>query len=519
MHTQPYVIELLEDVVISRRAATQGGHESLDYVPGQTLLGACAARLYKALGDRAYAVFHSGVVRFGNATCLEGSLNGGGVPTWPMPLCWHQKKAESAAVQSRLDDDSIYNFQHCEDPRSLLGGAQPKQLRDGYVSGDGRLHMPARVMRMKTAIEPGTGRAAQAQFFGYQALTRGTRLGGWIEADADIERGLLDQVIEALTGTLLLGRSRSAEYGQAAFTPADPGFAPPPAGTGPAANPGRFLTLWLLSDLALMDDNGAPTLEPSPGHLGLGAGEVDWSGTFIRIRRYAPWNGKRGAPDMERWVIQQGSVIRLRLDSAPDRTALLNQCAGGLGLHRECGLGRVWVDPPLLDDIHPQFEPAAPEDGPGDARETLGASSDPLIHWLRSQVEGEGSRERIERAARSLASTFGEKVQQARREKGIDKSEVFGPSRSQWGRVLETARSPKLRTGPDLLNALFTGEEAVIKAKAEGWQETFFNRSAPVTLAAWLKQQLEGVGEPHDLPRLVQRLAHHCRTDLERRAQ
>lgn len=506
MHTQPFVIDLLEDLVISRRAATLGGHESLDYVPGQTLLGACAARLYQALGADAYAVFHSGQVRFGNGYCLDA----GGLPTWPLPLCWHQSKVVAAASQYRLEDDNVFNFQH-GNSRDLLGGAQPQQLRNGFVSRDGTLYTPGRVMRMKTAIEPGTGRAAQAQFFGYQALTRGTRLGGWVEADADVDGALFDRVVAALTGTLLLGRSRSAEYGRARFTPAAPGFAAP----RPGANQGHSLTLWLMSDLALMDPHGQPSLEPSPPNLGFGPGEVDWDRTFIRTRRYAPWNGKRGSPDLERWVIQQGSVIRLNLRAPLDRTGLLNLCADGLGLHRECGLGRVWVDPPLLETVQPRFERIDSASPRQDLSDASPAPADPLIVWLRAQVQGEDSRERIERTARDLAYAFAAKVQQARREQGIDETAAFGPSRSQWGRVLETARSTP---GATLLDTLFAGDEATIKTKAEGWRETFFDRSRSITLAAWIEERLVAI-DPKDLPRLIQRLAHHCRTDMEQRAQ
>jgi CRISPR-associated protein Csx10 len=533
MHRQPFVIELMEDVVISQRAATLGGHGSLDYLPGQALLGACAARLYRTLGQHAYAVFHSGMVRFGNAYCLGAD----DAPAWPVPLCWHQAKTEAAADRSRLDDGSVYNFQH-GNPRDLLGGAQPKQLRDGYVSDDGALHKPRRVMRMKTAIEPGTGRAGHAQLFGYQALIRGTRLGGWIEADAALEEGLFQQIVAALTGPLLLGRSRSAEYGQARFAPAAPDFEPPEPGAGSGTDLCQSLTLWLLSDLALMDDQGQPTLEPAPEHVGLVAGDVDWSRTFLRTRRYAPWNGKRGAPDLERWVIQQGSVVRLNLAAPLDRIDLLALCSSGLGLYRECGLGRVWVDPPLLETVQPEFAPAEQRRDDG-ADGVPDQSKDPLILWLKEQVGGGTDRERVERLARDLATAFAAKVSSARRERGISDKEVFGPSRSQWGRVLETAR---VKPASELLAALFVGDDAVIKPTAEGWREVFFGQSRSLSLAAWIESrlrvletdrardqarpdsadaidaQLKSVELKH-LPRLVQRLAHHCRNDMEQRAQ
>ena len=43
MNQFAFEIELLDDLVISARSATTGGHQTLDYIPGQTLLGACAA--------------------------------------------------------------------------------------------------------------------------------------------------------------------------------------------------------------------------------------------------------------------------------------------------------------------------------------------------------------------------------------------------------------------------------------------------------------------------------------------
>ena len=530
MPTQAFVIETLEDLVISQRSATLGGHRGLDYIPGQTLLGACAARLYQALGTASYAVFHSGAVRFGNAYCLDP----GGQPAWPMPLCWHQAKGGRVArptadpVRSALVSQQIYNMQWRTE---LPDRAQPKQLREGYVSAQGAWLKPKLSMRMKTAIEPGTGRAAEAQFFGYDALHRGTRLGGWIDADDGIDAALFERIILALTGPVLLGRSRSAEYGRARFEPVEsPAGSPTP---GPAR--GTSATLWLLSDLALQDEHGQPSLEPSPMHLlGLAGGRVDWDKTFIRTRRYAPWNGKRGTPDLERWVIQQGSVIRLDLDQAADHDRLRAHCQAGLGLYRECGLGRVWVDPWLLEPEQPTFAPAdaaRPEDAviATAAPAVDPRAQDPLILWLRSQVDGEGSRERIEREARRLASAFQERLIQARRELGVANDALFGPSRSQWGRVLETARS---EPGARLLTALFEGiggREAVIKETATGWQELFFDRhrSRRTSLASWLRSALDRwiaedarpSGSTRDLPRLVQRLAHCCRTDTETRPQ
>src|SRR5579885_854668 len=59
-------LTLLDDVALSERAASAGPHLGLDYIPGATLLGAAARRLYDSLSrDDAFLAFHSGKVRFG----------------------------------------------------------------------------------------------------------------------------------------------------------------------------------------------------------------------------------------------------------------------------------------------------------------------------------------------------------------------------------------------------------------------------------------------------------------------
>lgn len=532
MQRFPFQIELLEETVISSRAATVGGHESLDYIPGQTLLGACAAQLYRSLGAKRFAVFHAGRVRFGNALPYCGE------PLFPMPLSWHQDKLAPASSAGHLDPECVFNFQHLEPDgwRRLKEGAQAQQIRSGYVGLTGRLFSPARALRMKTAIDTESKRAAEGQLFGYQSIPRGSRFYGAVEFDPSIDKETRREITSALQGEILLGRSRSAEYGRARLSSMemeDP--------VQQRAAPGDRLTLWLLSDLALCDPLGQPTLEPTLSNLGVESDRddpaelIDWGGSYIRSRRYSPWNGYRRAPDLERWVIQQGSVITLRLPPGPTREALLAQCVDGLGLHREAGLGRVWVDPPLLapgDGEHPyrpRFDAppdARPEDAdpvhdettaPADRDAALAqaAAESPLIAWLAARQEGASRGGRAEERARRLAATFETKRQAAARFKGLPADADFGPSKSQWGRVLEAARIGR----PDeLLELLFEGDDAIVKESAEGWLERYFEGNQAHTLAYWLKGVLAPLPSK-ELPRILQRLAHRCRASLNDPAQ
>ncbi len=480
MKRQALAIDLLEDCVFSASAATEGGHESLDRIPGAALLGAAASRRYDALDRRdAYTLFHSGKLRFSDATPWDDHAIG-----WPTPLCWHYEKLATYKKEdqgaTRLIANRILNclaidcFRNDSDANRQL-----KQLRGGYIHTDGHYAAPARELRLKTAIAPETGRAEEAQLFGYDALLRGQRFVAFVEADDDIDQARFDEIIDALTGEQLLGRSRSAEYGRCRVTPID--HAPP--------KPGKHngdITLWLLSDLALADAFGYPKTEPAPEDFGLEGCEIDWSRTFLRTRRYSPWNAARQGYDSERLVAQAGSVITL--GGQPDDPGALQRLhENGAGLHREAGLGRVWVNPPLLATARPQFDEPAPPSRADDEVEK--PTNDPLIQWLERRADVDW-REIVETLVRQHLALYNNAIDAARRFNGITGDVDYGPSRSQWAEVGNVARN---QTGRKIFEDLFQGDKARIKPKGEGWNIEIPAKKAdqpPQKLADWLKAKL-----------------------------
>src|SRR5690606_12623829 len=73
--------------------------------------------------------------------------------------------------------------------------------------------------------------------------------------------------------------------------------------------------------------------------------------TFARFRSYAPWNAYRGFPDPERQVVTRGSVLTFTFHGhEPDKTLkqLRELISDGVGNGRAEGLGKVWVNPPVL---------------------------------------------------------------------------------------------------------------------------------------------------------------------------
>ena len=504
MMRKTLMIELLEDCVFSARSATEGGHESLDRVPGAALLGAVAGRLYRRLTPSdAFTAFHSGRLRYGDGLPFVG-----GAVAFPMPFSWHHAKEESPRDADndgqRLDSGRVYDLLWAPD----IGGRQPKQLRHGYVSSQGHWVRPTRSLRLKTAIDPKTGRAAESQLFGYDALAKGQRFLARIEADADVDVGLFEEVTRALLDDgMCLGRSRSAEYGRVRIAPMD---LPSPA---PGSIEGNRVTLWLLSDLALVGAGGQPTLTPDAVSLGLPVAQVVWEKTFLRARRYSPWNAARAGYGRERVVLAAGGVITLELETPLD-TVQLEQLHSGIGLYREAGLGRIWVNPPMLADVHPRFEDKGHMPDPTEpSRPDHG-----LIRWLEAQSDT-GWRAEEEGRAHALASEYRAAVQRARRALGVSEDQGFGPSRAQWGRVLEAARQVG---GRSLYQRLFEGDAAIVKPSGSGWNvETPMSEGRWLKLAEWLKEKLDypdGAGnKAQAYAHRVRELAHRVRTDIERR--
>lgn len=492
------VITLLDDCVFSARTATVGSHESLDRIPGQALLGAVAARLYHRLDRRqAFEIFHSGRLRFGDGLPFDGSAQG-----IPVPLAWHHPKTARVETDGRLDGSQIHNFLHGSEIRAGQRVEQPKQLRRGYVFPDGRIVRPATDLRLKTAIDPGTGRAAEGQLFGYESLIAGQRFAALIEADDDLDDRLFREVADALHGEVLLGRSRSAEYGRARIE--NSSIQPPTTGS----LDGNRVTLWLVSDLALVDEQGQPTIEPRPEYFGLGGGCIVWEKTFLRSRRYSPWNAARAGYDRERLVLNAGGVISFEVDRPP-ATDDLGRLAAGVGLYREAGLGRVWVNPPLLTSKHPLFDPV--RTGGVEGNRPL-RPDHPLIGWLDGQVEQDWKPQANMKAA-ELARGYDTQIGQARRMAGIAGDVQFGPSRSQWGRILEAARSS---SGQALYKVLFTGDSAIVKRNGEGWNIELPGK--PGSLAEWLKENLFVDGAEREYAYMVRQLAHRVRSQTGKKA-
>ncbi len=435
MRTQWLKIELQSELVLTRNAVTEGGHETLDYIPGSALLGA-VSRHYAALG---HEVFWSGKVRFGNGYLLGPGA--GEELLWPAPLTYMRAKAGDSTLHNGL----------LQDPGQA--GLPLRQVRQGYVrpqaSGACFIGHPATRFRMKTAVDRQRfGAAREEQLFGYQSLAAGQCFAARLEADDDFSADKFQQISGCLQEPgIRLGRSRSAEYGLVSIVKMD--CPPLPAPMADA----RLLVFYLASDYA---PSGHPF--PAPGHsapargslaeaflaeaagLGLPGLQFDCARSQVRSRTCWPWNRYHDSPGMERHVLCAGSVIVAAAPTPPPSQEILCQWQtaldSGIGLWRQEGLGRVLVNPSLVLD--PPRSWASPAPGQGPPSEAVEADPatlcSPLLQLVeRRFLEAEG--EILARAeARRLAGQW-----MAHTNRLSDMEEPF-PGRSQWSALRQLAR-------------------------------------------------------------------------------
>lgn len=508
MHELVLDLELLDEIVVSRASATAGQHRCLPFIPGATLLGALASRLYDAGDPRMYDLFHSGRVRFGDARPLAAGRHA----TWPVPLAWHSDKGGDAPHTSDRWRPHAITSLVAVDLRDS-GFRQAQQIRDGFVGETDEHVRPLTRYRMKTAIAADTGSAAESQLFGYEALARGQCFRARIAAD---DAGLLELLRVQPGSVLHLGRSRFAQYGRVRVH-----AAAPPAPAAPPHLPlleldgAWHLVLWLASDLAVRNfTTGMPSFTPTLADLGLDdllAGAPAADKTFVRTRRYRPYNATRGGHDLERQVISAGSVLGYRLDRRPDPAAddrLAARLGAGLGEHREAGLGEIMLDPALarlLLQRTPELSaaaattPAAPPTRP----------EHPLVAWLTAGEARDTAESKANAWAEEKLAALRGVYASARRYNGVAPDLPCGPGASQWGRVQETTVAKPEREA--LLAALFAGDSAVCKPHDEDWGTA--SGKPQETFRSWLNAAVENAFEGGPGARGVIRLTALARAD------
>lgn len=345
MKVLKFKCELLSDVILNQKFATEGPNQTLDFIPGNNFLGIVAGALY-GKKDTTWTIFHSGKVRFGDAHPANGDNR-----TLRVPASFYIPK-----LQQKLNDEEKEYYIHHLIPElqsDELLKKQLKQCRTGFYDFMQEKAVQVKVntdFSIKSAYDKEKRRSADEKMFGYQCISKGLTYYFSIEIEDD---ALETEIVDALCGMKRIGRSRSAQYGLVEIRQKD--FNEPVS----IKKKNDELIIYADGRLIFLDEYGMPTCQPTINQL-LGKdveGTILWEKSQIRTFRYSPYNYKRKCFDTDRFGMEKGSVIVVSLkecDSLPNY----------IGAYRNEGFGKVIYNPSFLfgEEIGmAKYKPCSPQ--------------------------------------------------------------------------------------------------------------------------------------------------------------
>lgn len=339
-----YQVEFLSDIVLPATSNTEGNIERLDFIPGSNFLG-IVAQYYEKF-ENSFDIFHSGKVKFGDATLLKD-----GKPTYKMPLSYFHKK---------LDGTTLYNH-HLLNTEEFQSLGQLKQKRSGYITSNNEWVEIEYSYSQKSAYDTSKRRSKEGAMFGYSAIKRGTRWQFVIRYDDTISQQDEDTLKESIVGTKGLGKSKSAQYGLVKISL---------EGEEESIEDiqANRLILYAKSRIALVDKEGNPTLDLKYLFDGLETKNIDYSKCQLKTSTFTPYNRARETKDYERVCINKGSVIVLQ-DIDKDKIPHY------VGAYQSEGFGELLVNPKFLLENRFSLKEDTQKSDPKDYGETIQTQS------------------------------------------------------------------------------------------------------------------------------------------------
>lgn len=438
MKVLKYKVELLTDIILNQKAATEGANTTLDFIPGGCFLGIVARKIYeKNSEEQNLTIFHSGKVRFGDAHPAYGKVRTLRVPAMMM----HPKlNKEEYYISAALPED--------EKAKEELRKLQLKQCRTGFYDFSQNPALEIKTdtsFAIKSAYDKKNRTSLKNAMYGYEALRKGLTL--YFEVEVDDE-ALAETIGKALVGKKHIGRSRSAQYGLVEIQHDDFEFINK---TMPTTDD----TLYVYADgrLIFLDANGLPTFRPTPADLGIENGEIDWKKSQVRTFQYAPWNAKRQCFDTDRCGIEKGSVFVVKCTG--DTPTLSPRYVGS---YQNEGFGKVLYNPTFLEaEANDQYgkavyqlKKAEKEKGQETNTATTATKSEEttLLNYLR-----------LEKKETDITSNIYDEVKKwVAENSGLFTSKEFA---SQWGTIRALASIRK--AGKTVWNMLFEKEEGYLE--------------------------------------------------------
>lgn len=312
-----------------------------DFIPGTMLLPLVRTALTASgpghnLGD----LVGAGAIRVTDATLEIAGQRG-----LPAPRALQQERG--ALLGSDLTVITDVRATQLRRPAAVAG-----YLAEG--AGGVRVGAPTRINHVHGTIDDLAQRPLDDGVFVYQGISAGTVLRAELHLAADVTVNW-----DAILGEQLIGRSKKDDYGDVIVEVLEVEERSPEDGN-PRAGPAEELTVWLTSDLVLLDEHGRAdaTVAGLAAALSLElrvdlepyAIDVDARPReLVTVRRRESWQSGWGLPRPSIVALAAGSVLKLRLPGqAPAIEVLERVERNGLGHRRAEGFGCVRFNPPLL---------------------------------------------------------------------------------------------------------------------------------------------------------------------------
>ena len=401
MRQRDFKVTFLSDIVLHGSSNSEGNIETLDFITGSSFLG-MVAKNYDEFAKTfdTFDIFHSGKVRFGEATPYFENKT-----TYKVPFCFFAPKLDSDKKEVKNN-----HFIKYEDETEL--DKQYKQVRNGYITSTlDYLHLEYNYSQ-KAAYDKENRKSKDSSMFGYKAIKKGATWKFTIKFDKDLDEKIEKQVVENILGEKYLGKSKTAQYGKILIEELKD-FKEENLEN---LNPKEITYVYINSSLALFNANGMPTFEPTIENLGLTNASINWEKTQIRTKKYTSYNFKRQTNDYTRLVIEKGSVIALKNVSNEDINILKN----GIGGYLNEGYGEVLINPSfLLKEGSFSLNKTEKKEVKLDIQKEK--VDDVLISFLGNKKE-----------SKNKTYTLGEEVQEFIED---NKTKFEMVSKSQWGQI------------------------------------------------------------------------------------
>ena len=440
MRQRDFKVTFLSDIVLHGSSNSEGNIETLDYITGSSFLG-MVAKNYDEFAKTfdTFDIFHSGKVRFGEATPYFENKT-----TYKVPFCFFSPKLDS-------DKKEVKNNHFIDYDNQTELDKQYKQIRSGYITSNFDYINLDHTYSQKAAYDKENRKSKDSSMFGYKAIKKGATWKFTIKFDKDLDEKIEKQVVENILGEKYLGKSKTAQYGKILIEELKD-FKEENLEN---LNPKEITYVYINSSLALFNANGMPTFEPTIENLGLTNASINWEKTQIRTKKYTSYNFKRQTNDYTRLVIEKGSVIALKNVSNEDINILKN----GIGGYLNEGYGEVLINPSfLLKEGSFSLNKTEKKEVKLDIQKEK--VDDVLISFLGNKKE-----------SKNKTYTLGEEVQEFIED---NKAKFEKVSKSQWGQIRMLVQfNPKNRDYVEKIKDFIT--HGTSKKQWENAEKTLFS--------------------------------------------